>query len=88
MITENYCQSCGMPLDNREWLGTEKDGSKNHEYCRYCYQEGSFINPGMTLKEMTSLVITQMEKMKMSSQVIDKAITTLPHLKRWALKPV
>jgi len=72
-----------MPLDNPELLGTEKDGSKNHEYCRYCYQDGAFINPNMTLKDMTTLVITQMEKLKLDTKTIDLAISTLPHLKRW-----
>ena len=83
MKPETYCQSCSMPLDNPDLQGTEKDGSKNAEYCKYCYQQGAFINPGMTLKEMTSLVITQMEKMNIDSRTIDMAVNSLPHLKRW-----
>jgi hypothetical protein len=86
MEPETYCQSCSMPLDNPELQGTEKDGSKSNEYCKYCYQHGTFINPNMTLSEMTSLVITQMEKMNMDSKLIDMAVTNLPHLKRWAGK--
>ena len=31
-----FCQSCGMPL-NDQVLGTNDDGSKNEEYCMYCY---------------------------------------------------
>jgi hypothetical protein len=83
MNNETYCQSCSMPLDNPELLGTEKDGSKNHEYCIYCYKDGAFTNPNMTLKEMTSLVITQMEKMDLDTRTIDEAISILPNLKRW-----
>ncbi|MCD8073075.1 MAG: zinc ribbon domain-containing protein [Alistipes sp.] len=38
----NLCQSCGMPLTKSEELATERDGSKNYEYCIYCYKEGRF----------------------------------------------
>jgi methionyl-tRNA synthetase len=83
MKQETYCQSCSMPLDNPAMQGTEKDGSKSNEYCKYCYQQGALVNPKMTLKEMTSLVISQMEKMHLDSKAIDKAVSTLPNLKRW-----
>jgi radical SAM superfamily enzyme len=83
MKPETYCQSCSMPLDNPDLLGTEKDGSKSMEYCIYCYQHGEFMNPKMTLKEMTALVASQMEKMHIDSKTIDMAVSSLPHLKRW-----
>jgi predicted nucleic acid-binding protein len=72
-----------MPLDNDKLLGTEKDGSKSHEYCIYCYQNGAFINPEMTLDEMRNIVKTQMEKMKIDSGIITMAANSLPGLKRW-----
>ena len=34
-----FCQSCGMPLQKNEELGTNHDGSKNEEYCCYCYKD-------------------------------------------------
>ena len=37
-----FCQSCGMPL-SPEVLGTNADGSKNEEYCMYCYKDGKFL---------------------------------------------
>ncbi|GAB2806555.1 hypothetical protein GCM10027043_01770 [Ferruginibacter profundus] len=72
-----------MPLDRPELAGTEKDGSKNQEYCIYCYQNGAFINPGMTLEEMKVLVKEQMEKMKIDNNLITAAVNILPTLKRW-----
>lgn len=75
-----------MPLDNPDLLGTEKDGAKNNEYCKYCYENGAFVNPNMNLKEMTNLVITQMEKMNIDSKTIDMAVSSLPSLKRWRTK--
>ena len=38
-----FCQSCGMPLTSDSDCGTNADGSINHDYCRYCYQEGKFL---------------------------------------------
>jgi hypothetical protein len=83
MNNNTFCQSCSMPLDKPELLGTEKDGSKSHEYCLYCYQNGAFVNPGMSLEEMKVLVKNQMEKMKIDKQIIGDAVNMLPHLKRW-----
>jgi hypothetical protein len=83
MKNEAYCQSCSMPLVNRQLLGTEKDGSKNHDYCKYCYQNGAFTNPKSTLGEMITSVIAQMETMHMDAKLIDRTVSSLPHLKRW-----
>jgi hypothetical protein len=45
-----FCQSCGMPLTDQV-LGTNADGSKNEEYCMYCYQDGKFLQD-CTMDEM------------------------------------
>lgn len=86
MENKVFCQSCSMPLDKPEMMGTEKDGSKSKEYCVYCYQNGVFINPNMTLDEMKSLVKTQMVKMKIDTGIINRAVNSLPNLKRWRTK--
>ncbi len=39
-----FCQSCGMPL-TEDVLGTNADGSKNEDYCMYCYKDGKFLLP-------------------------------------------
>ena len=39
-----FCQSCGMPLQKNEELGTNHDGSKNEEYCCYCYKDGGLYD--------------------------------------------
>ena len=46
-----FCQSCGMPLTSDNDCGTNADGSINHDYCRYCYQEGKFLQD-CTMDEM------------------------------------
>ena len=78
-----FCQSCTMPIDSLADRGTEKDGSKNNEYCKYCYQDGALVNPEMTFEEMKSLVITQMKKMELPPAIIEKSVKSLPYLKRW-----
>jgi hypothetical protein len=78
-----FCQSCSMPIDDPGLQGTEMDGSKSQDYCTYCYQQGAFINPKMTLNEMTSVVRLQMENRKIDQQIIDMAVNSLPQLKRW-----
>lgn len=53
MTTERqFCQSCGMPLDNHEDIATNKDGSPNSDYCKYCFADGAFTAPEMTMDEM------------------------------------
>lgn len=86
MENKNICQSCSMPLDKPELLGTEKDGSKSTEYCSYCYQNGAFTTPNTTLGEMQAMVKQQMGKMKMDDSIISMAVNSLPNLKRWTGK--
>ena len=49
-MEQKFCQSCGMPL-TEEILGTNADGSKNEDYCQYCYKDGEFLQQ-MTMDEM------------------------------------
>ena len=49
---EAFCQSCGMPLSEASHFGTNADGSRNEEYCTFCYRAGALINPDMTLEVM------------------------------------
>lgn len=46
-----HCQSCTLPLDDKN-SGTEKDGIPGNPYCKYCYRQGVFTDPAMTLKKM------------------------------------
>ena len=49
-MEQKFCQSCGMPL-TEDVLGTNADGSKNEEYCVYCYKDGRFLQE-CTMEEM------------------------------------
>ena len=78
-----HCQSCGMPLDQPGLLGTEKDGSKSTIYCLYCYRNGGFVRPDMTLSEMEEHVRAILEKTHAGEATITSLLSRLPHLTRW-----
>lgn len=80
-----YCQSCAMPLSTDELLGTEADGSKNQEYCVYCYSDGSFTSE-CSMDEMIEQCIPFMVESNpnMSEGVARKMLNDVfPLLKRW-----
>ena len=52
-----FCQSCGMPL-SEDVLGTNADGSKNEDYCMYCYKDGKFLQD-CTMEEMIEHSVDQ-----------------------------
>lgn len=83
---DKLCQSCGMPLgEEAELLGTEKDGSKNAEYCIYCYRDGDFT-ADLTMEEMiNSCVSFMLEAHPALAPAKARAMmgAVLPRLKRW-----
>lgn len=86
MANKHFCQSCSMPMDTPEVWGTEVDGSKNSDYCKYCYQNGGFTNPGLTLEEMKEHMMKKMEKIDLPADIVEVAVSRLPYLKRWTKK--
>ena len=83
-----FCQSCGMPL-NEENRGTNADGSKNEDYCMYCYQNGKFTND-CTMDEMIEFcaqfvdeVNKNMPKPMTKEEYKDMMRQYFPMLKRW-----
>lgn len=52
MKDRNFCQCCGMPLDDPKDCGTEADGSLSRDYCCYCYKDGAFTAPEATMEDM------------------------------------
>ena len=83
METKMFWQSCTLPIESAEFRGSEKDGSISSEYCKYCFQNGVFTSPGMTIDAMRSIVRTQMERRYLPEELIQMSIQMLPQLKRW-----
>lgn len=86
MSDTHFCQSCGMPLDDLDLWGTEKDGSRTNEYCKYCYKEGQFIHPEASLDDFMKHTTTVMKKKRLPDAIIERSVATLPFLKRWRAK--
>lgn len=85
-----FCQSCGMPL-TEEILGTNADGSKNQEYCIYCYKDGAFTGD-FTMEQMVeycSMFVDEYNKHTgqhlTCCQYKDVLRQFYPTLKRWNL---
>ena len=83
----NVCQSCGMPLHEKN-KGTNDDLSLSDEYCSYCYEQGEFVIPNLTLDmQIDKLANMAIERMKMpESEARQMAEEVLPSLKRWTIK--
>ncbi len=56
MNDQIFCQSCGMPMTEEAHFGTDADGSRNRDYCCYCYQKGAFT-ADCTMEEMIEFCI-------------------------------
>lgn len=88
-MKESFCQSCGMPLENDEVIGTNKDGGKNEEYCIYCYKDGEYT-VDVTIEEMIDISLKHMKELfkddpKFNEKDAVKHMKSFfPKLKRWA----
>ena len=63
-----FCQSCGMPLTD-DVLGTNADGSKNEEYCMYCYKDGAFTGD-FTMEEMADFCAQFVDEFNKNNVII------------------
>ncbi|MFO0703950.1 MAG: zinc ribbon domain-containing protein [Patescibacteria group bacterium] len=78
------CQSCGMPMQNDNDFGTNADGSKNAEYCTFCFQNGKFADDGITLNGKIEKNIKLAVGVGMSeNKARTMANEIIPKLKRW-----
>ena len=87
-MEQRFCQSCGMPLTN-DVLGTDADGTKNDDYCMYCYKDGKFLQD-YTMDEMiehcaqfVNAVNEGLEKPITKEEYIGMMKSYFPQLKRW-----
>ena len=73
-----------MPLQKEEDFGTNANGSKSEEYCFHCFQNGKFLDEGITLEGKISKNVKFAVQMGMSEGEAWKlASEVLPKLKRW-----
>ncbi|MCL1941497.1 MAG: zinc ribbon domain-containing protein [Synergistaceae bacterium] len=82
----NFCQSCGMPMGAADDMyGTNSDGSRERDYCKYCYDNGAFTS-NSTMEEMIDICVPHMLSAHpdMSGDDARKMMLGFfPTLKRW-----
>jgi len=75
-----------MPMTEEPMFGKNADGSKNEDYCCYCYPAGAFTNPSETMAEMIEGCIPHMVEGGVCPDAESaRSLLTefLPTLKRW-----
>lgn len=76
------CQCCGMPLDDAS-LSREPDGSFNEDYCKWCYQDGTFVYKD--LAELTAFLVEHMSNENWPPEQVRSYFEEfLPKLKHWS----
>lgn len=83
-----FCQSCSMPMTSEEHFGTEADGSQSKDYCTYCYQQGKFTQPEITMEGMVDYLAANWGKWTnrpdlTSDDAKPEIKGILSNLKRW-----
>ena len=88
-MEHKICQSCGMPLTDKNMWGTHADGSINKDYCIYCYKGGMFTK-NFTMKQMIEYCLQFLVYMNEracwnfpAGQAREQMQRLFPHLKRW-----
>lgn len=80
-----FCQSCGMPMEKPDDFGTNADGLKINDYCHFCFENGAFTDPDITMKQMiekcTGIMATKMNVPEIQAKSIINEF--IPKLKRW-----
>ena len=75
------CQCCGMSLSESS-MSREPDGTRNEDYCRWCYRDGKFLYND--LDELIDFLVEQLsDKNWPPEQVRDYLQTELPRLEHW-----
>jgi hypothetical protein len=67
-----------------EDFGKNADGSKNTEYCHFCFANGQFTDPSLTLGKQIDKMASMASKMNINeAKAREMAQSILPNLKRW-----
>jgi hypothetical protein len=77
-----------MPLEKPADFGTAADGSTIADYCRYCFRNGAFTEPDMSMHGMMAKGVGIMIQRGIMSEAQAQALMceVIPKLKRWQTK--
>jgi hypothetical protein len=85
--TGPFCQSCSMPLGKPEDFGTDITGLRVNDYCHYCFANGAFTEPQISMQAMIDRCVEIMAKQGIMPHAQAKTLMTevMPKLKRWRI---
>ena len=74
-----------MPMEKPADFGTGAGGTRINDYCRYCFKNGAFTAPDVTMEQMIEKSAGFMAKEMNMPEVQAKAMLNelFPKLKRW-----
>ena len=77
-----------MPLEKPEDFGTATSGFRINDYCHFCFQNGAFTEPKISMQGMIDKCVAIMAQQGIMPEAQAKALMTevIPKLKRWQLK--
>ena len=80
---DKICQSCAMPMPMTDLYGTNRDGSLNPDYCKYCYTNGEFVE-NVSMEKFIDMCSQFGEQAGMTKeQMKEYCSKVFPTLKRW-----
>ena len=82
------CQSCSMKMGKDDY-GHNSDGSRNTDYCKYCFPNGNF-EKDETMEEMIESCIpfwVEDGECKTPEEARERMRKLFPTLKRWRNQP-
>lgn len=78
------CQCCGMPLDDVT-ISREPDGTRNENYCKWCYTDGKFVYS--SIEELTDFLAEHMANAAYPPEQVRAYLAEhLPKLDHWKKK--
>ena len=85
MEDKKFCQRCAMPMEKTEDFATNADGSKNEDYCCYCYEKGAFFYPEATMEDVIESCLPHVVPDVFKDEATARAVMNehFPILKCW-----
>lgn len=82
------CQCCGLPFSDK-MRGTNRDHSKNSDYCLNCYKDGEYREQQLTIVGMQKKLLRMAKHCdEITIEEAHLTIRILPDLKRWKMTHV
>lgn len=79
------CQCCGLSFSPKV-RGTNRDQSKNSDYCLDCFKNGEFKDPQLTIQDMEKRLLNMARRHDgICIEEAQTVIRRLPDLKRWRM---